>query len=179
MIALPRIMLFDRMIIRSANATEPKPRLATTIAINPDERRGHADGSEGGRSVAPGDMGGNLFHIANSVKTYNTALQGIDGSIPWMEGWTVCSVRRFWQEASDGFIGRRTPCEASKSLSLAILTVSDTRSIATDTSGALIIELAEAAGHRVVERAIVPDEPELMRRFSSSIVIEATSTPFS
>src|SRR3982751_3071887 len=52
---------------------------------------------------------------------------------------------------------------APQSLALAVLTVSDTRTPETDTSGALIVELAEAAGHRVVERAIVPDEPEAMR----------------
>src|SRR5438067_1467906 len=52
---------------------------------------------------------------------------------------------------------------APPSLSLAVLTVSDTRTLPTDTSGALIVELAEAAGHRVAERAIVPDEPERMR----------------
>lgn len=48
-------------------------------------------------------------------------------------------------------------------LALAVLTVSDTRTLETDTSGALIIDLATAAGHRVVERAIVPDEPARMR----------------
>jgi molybdenum cofactor biosynthesis protein B len=53
--------------------------------------------------------------------------------------------------------------EAPRSLSLAVLTVSDTRTLANDTSGALIVELTEAAGHRVVERAIVPDEPQFMR----------------
>lgn len=53
--------------------------------------------------------------------------------------------------------------EAPKSLNLAVLTVSDTRTGETDTSGALIVELAEAAGHRVIERAIVPDEPDPMR----------------
>jgi molybdenum cofactor biosynthesis protein B len=52
---------------------------------------------------------------------------------------------------------------APASLALAVLTISDTRSVETDTSGALIVELAEAAGHRVVERAIVPDEPDRMR----------------
>jgi molybdopterin adenylyltransferase len=46
---------------------------------------------------------------------------------------------------------------------LAVLTVSDTRTIETDHSGALIVELAEAAGHRVVAREIVPDEPDRMR----------------
>jgi molybdopterin adenylyltransferase len=53
--------------------------------------------------------------------------------------------------------------EAPKSLALAVLTVSDTRTLANDTSGAMIVELTEAAGHRVVERAIVPDEPQFLR----------------
>src|SRR4051794_9259846 len=53
--------------------------------------------------------------------------------------------------------------EAPSRLSLAVLSVSDTRTQATDTSGALIVELAEAAGHSVVERVIVPDEPDAMR----------------
>jgi molybdenum cofactor biosynthesis protein B len=53
--------------------------------------------------------------------------------------------------------------DAPKSLALAVLTVSDTRTLANDTSGALIVELTEAAGHRVVERAIVPDEPQFLR----------------
>jgi molybdenum cofactor biosynthesis protein B len=48
-------------------------------------------------------------------------------------------------------------------LNLAVLTVSDTRTIETDTSGARIVELAEGAGHRIVARAIVPDQPEIMR----------------
>jgi molybdenum cofactor biosynthesis protein B len=53
--------------------------------------------------------------------------------------------------------------DAPVSLNLAVLTVSDTRTVETDTSGARIAELATAAGHRVVERAIVPDEPDRMR----------------
>ncbi len=52
---------------------------------------------------------------------------------------------------------------APVSLALAVMTVSDTRTLETDTSGALIVSLAEAAGHRIVDRAIVPDEPERMR----------------
>jgi molybdenum cofactor biosynthesis protein B len=48
---------------------------------------------------------------------------------------------------------------APQSLRLAVLTVSDTRTLQNDTSGALIVELAEAAGHQVLEREIVPDEP--------------------
>ncbi|HEU5118788.1 MAG TPA: molybdopterin-binding protein, partial [Isosphaeraceae bacterium] len=51
---------------------------------------------------------------------------------------------------------------APSSLRLAVLTISDTRTLETDTSGALILELAQAAGHSVVERAILPDEPAQM-----------------
>ncbi len=48
------------------------------------------------------------------------------------------------------------------SLNLAVLTVSDTRTSETDSSGALIVSMAEEAGHRVVSREIVPDEPASM-----------------
>jgi molybdenum cofactor biosynthesis protein B len=41
-----------------------------------------------------------------------------------------------------------------------ILTVSDTRTEATDTSGRAIADLLTAAGHAVAGRAIVRDEPE-------------------
>jgi molybdenum cofactor biosynthesis protein B len=44
-----------------------------------------------------------------------------------------------------------------------VLTISDTRTLDTDTSGAFIIEALTAAGHTIEERAIVPDEPERIR----------------
>jgi molybdenum cofactor biosynthesis protein B len=47
---------------------------------------------------------------------------------------------------------------APESLSIGILTVSDTRSLAEDSGGALLFELVEAAGHRVVARELVKDE---------------------
>jgi molybdenum cofactor biosynthesis protein B len=47
-------------------------------------------------------------------------------------------------------------------LSLAVMTVSDTRTMETDTSGALIVSMAEAASHRIIDRVIVPDEPGRM-----------------
>lgn len=47
-------------------------------------------------------------------------------------------------------------------LRVAVLTVSDTRTIETDTSGALIVEHLHAAGHIAAERAIVRDEPREM-----------------
>jgi molybdopterin adenylyltransferase len=46
---------------------------------------------------------------------------------------------------------------------LAIVTVSDSRTSETDTSGMLIRQLVEAAGHRVVAYRIVRDEPDEVR----------------
>ncbi len=43
-------------------------------------------------------------------------------------------------------------------LGLAVLTVSDSRTEANDTSGDLLRERAEAAGHRLVDRAIIADD---------------------
>ncbi|MEE4378758.1 MAG: molybdenum cofactor biosynthesis protein B [Candidatus Competibacteraceae bacterium] len=43
-------------------------------------------------------------------------------------------------------------------LDIAVLTVSDTRTEADDTSGQLLVERVRSAGHRVVEKAIVPDD---------------------
>lgn len=45
-----------------------------------------------------------------------------------------------------------------------ILTISDTRTEQTDTSGRAIAEMLEAAGHRVEKRAIVRDEPREVRQ---------------
>src|SRR5262249_48755472 len=50
-----------------------------------------------------------------------------------------------------------------RAVSCAILTVSDTRTAATDTSGSRIRALLEAAGHRVTAYSILPDEPSLVR----------------
>jgi molybdenum cofactor biosynthesis protein B len=44
-----------------------------------------------------------------------------------------------------------------------VLTVSDTRTEATDTSGRAIADLLTAAGHRVMGRSIVKDNPALVR----------------
>ncbi len=47
---------------------------------------------------------------------------------------------------------------AAESLSIGVLTISDTRSLAEDSGGALIVELLEAAGHVVAAREIVEDD---------------------
>jgi molybdenum cofactor biosynthesis protein B len=42
----------------------------------------------------------------------------------------------------------------------AVLTISDTRAMETDVSGRTIVELLEAAGHAVVKRQILRDDPK-------------------
>jgi molybdopterin adenylyltransferase len=55
-----------------------------------------------------------------------------------------------------------------KAVNIAIITVSDTRTIETDVSGLTLFELCEAAGHRVVSRAINRDEQtEIAERLRS------------
>lgn len=46
----------------------------------------------------------------------------------------------------------------------AVITVSDTRTLETDTGGRTILELLASAGHAVHAREIVPDEPIRMER---------------
>lgn len=49
--------------------------------------------------------------------------------------------------------------QAPSSVACFVLTVSDTRTLATETSGAAIARLLEDAGHTVVGRQVVRDEP--------------------
>jgi molybdenum cofactor biosynthesis protein B len=53
--------------------------------------------------------------------------------------------------------------QAPQSVRCYILTVSDTRTERSDTSGRAIAELLAAAGHQVAGRAIVKDDPGLVR----------------
>lgn len=50
-----------------------------------------------------------------------------------------------------------------QSVRCVVVTVSDTRTLETDSGGAAVVERLEAAGHAVIERHIVPDEPEAIR----------------
>ncbi|WP_255723412.1 MogA/MoaB family molybdenum cofactor biosynthesis protein [Sporosarcina sp. ACRSL] len=49
--------------------------------------------------------------------------------------------------------------EKKKSIAIAVLTVSDTRDKETDKSGGTIIQMAESAGHHIVDYRIRTDEP--------------------
>ncbi|MCA9597316.1 MAG: molybdenum cofactor biosynthesis protein B [Myxococcales bacterium] len=48
-------------------------------------------------------------------------------------------------------------------LSIAVLTVSDTRTLETDTSGGTLVEALEGAGHVVASRALLPDDVDKLR----------------
>ena len=48
-------------------------------------------------------------------------------------------------------------------VNIAILTVSDTRDLGNDTSGQTLVDRAEAAGHAIVDRAIVKDDVEAIQ----------------
>lgn len=52
---------------------------------------------------------------------------------------------------------------AQPRLCAVVITVSDTRTLADDSGGALVVALLEGAGHRVADRSIVPDEVDAIR----------------
>jgi len=52
---------------------------------------------------------------------------------------------------------------APKSIGCYVVTVSDTRTEETDTGGRAIVELLNAAGHRIIGRSLVRDDPEQLR----------------
>lgn len=66
----------------------------------------------------------------------------------------------------------RHKAESQGSVPIAIVTVSDTRTLETDLNAQIIRTLAEAAGHRIVGHRIVKDEPvqveEALEEFTKS-----------
>ncbi|TAN47880.1 MAG: molybdenum cofactor biosynthesis protein B [Methylococcaceae bacterium] len=58
-------------------------------------------------------------------------------------------------------------------LSIAVLTVSDTRSEADDTSGQTLVERLSKAGHRLAEKCIVPDDVYQVRAVVSRWIADA------
>lgn len=49
-------------------------------------------------------------------------------------------------------------------LNMAVLTLSDTRTMETDTSGAYLADSLSACGHRLIDRAILPDDEGQIRQ---------------
>ena len=60
-----------------------------------------------------------------------------------------------------------------RSLAVAVLTVSDTRTEETDTSGAYLVEQLLAAGHRVAAKAIVVDDIYQIRALLSAWIADS------
>jgi molybdopterin adenylyltransferase len=60
-----------------------------------------------------------------------------------------------------------------KPLNIAVMTVSDTRTEATDTSGDTLAKLLTEAGHRLAEKCIVPDDIYRIRAVISQWIADA------
>jgi len=59
--------------------------------------------------------------------------------------------------------------EAPQVVGCAVVTVSDTRTLKTDTGGQTIVDLLTQAGHEVLERSLIPDEPDQIRQLLTSL----------
>jgi len=57
-------------------------------------------------------------------------------------------------------------------LDIAVLTVSDSRDEASDKSGALLVSLLREAGHRLAQKAIVPDDKYRIREVLSRWIVD-------
>jgi molybdopterin adenylyltransferase len=66
-----------------------------------------------------------------------------------------------------------TEAREFKPLNVAVLTVSDTRTEATDKSGAVLVERLKSAGHRLAEKAIVRDDVYAIRAIVSKWIADA------
>lgn len=56
-----------------------------------------------------------------------------------------------------------TPGHDFEPLGIAVLTVSDSRTLETDRSGNLLVQRLQSAGHHMVKRALLPDDRYLVR----------------
>lgn len=59
-------------------------------------------------------------------------------------------------------------------LDIAVLTLSDTRTRENDTSGDALVEMLEAAGHRLAARELCPDDVEKMRAIVAQWVADSS-----
>ena len=78
-------------------------------------------------------------------------------------------------EPSPSHHGHHHRKAAPQQVPTAIVTVSDTRTLETDTGGALVAEMLAAAGQPVRERRIVPDEPEAIRAALQALLADEES----
>ena len=64
---------------------------------------------------------------------------------------------------------------APQSVRCAVVTVSDTRTLADDRGGQLLVEMLAAAGHQVVRREIVPEDPTRIRTLVTELANAAVA----
>jgi molybdenum cofactor biosynthesis protein B len=57
-------------------------------------------------------------------------------------------------------------------LAVAVVTISDTRELETDTSGALLIELLTGAGHQLAQRHLIRDDLAAIRGLLSTLIAD-------
>ena len=69
---------------------------------------------------------------------------------------------------------RETIAPPTEALTIAVLTISDTRTLETDTSGARAAELLEAAGHAISGRHIVKDDFDAIREAMQLAIDDAS-----
>jgi molybdopterin adenylyltransferase len=62
------------------------------------------------------------------------------------------------------------PEDQPNSISCAVITISDSRTEQTDTSGQTIQQLLMAAGHRILHSQILPDEPAQIKSLLTTLV---------
>jgi molybdenum cofactor biosynthesis protein B len=57
-------------------------------------------------------------------------------------------------------------------LAVAVVTISDTRDLETDTSGGLIVELLAGAGHPIAQRHLIKDDLPVIRALFGALIAE-------
>ena len=57
-------------------------------------------------------------------------------------------------------------------LAVAVVTISDTRDLTTDTSGALLVELLEGAGHPIAQRHLIKDDLATIRALLATLIAD-------
>lgn len=70
----------------------------------------------------------------------------------------------------------RHKAEAPPQVACAVITISDTRTLETDTGGQTIVELLAAAGHTIAARRLVKDDPQQVRAAIGEL-IDAQDVP--
>lgn len=68
----------------------------------------------------------------------------------------------------------QTPVDPDAAVAIVVLTISDSRTEATDKSGALLVDRLRSSGHRLIEKAIVPDDIYQIRAVISRWIADPT-----